>query len=150
MYSIEKGFTLIELMIVIAVIGILAAVAVPAYSDYIARAQVSEASYLADELKSQILESLQNNTCTSSNANIFTSKIGKYGTATISGGIVAALSTTSANSVTGCIITYKVRNANVSPSIANKILVLDLLKNGSLRKNNSTTIDNKYIPKAFN
>lgn len=50
----QKGFTLIELMIVVAIIGILAAIAIPAYQDYTARAQVSEALNLANGLKSTI------------------------------------------------------------------------------------------------
>lgn len=54
--SIQKGFTLIELMIVVAIIGILAAVAIPAYGDYTARAQASEAFVLMDGLKTPLTE----------------------------------------------------------------------------------------------
>ncbi|HGK0032981.1 TPA: pilin, partial [Neisseria gonorrhoeae] len=56
MNTLQKGFTLIELMIVIAIVGILAAVALPAYQDYTARAQVSEAILLAEGQKSAVAE----------------------------------------------------------------------------------------------
>lgn len=56
MKAIQKGFTLIELMIVIAIIGILAVIALPAYQDYTARAQVSEAISLMEGQKSAVVE----------------------------------------------------------------------------------------------
>ena len=56
MKTLQKGFTLIELMIVVAIIGILAAIAIPAYQDYTIRAQVSEGLTLASDIKAGVAE----------------------------------------------------------------------------------------------
>jgi type IV pilus assembly protein PilA len=58
MKNIQKGFTLIELMIVVAIIGILAAVALPAYQDYTVRARVSEGMVLGSGMKTAVTEIL--------------------------------------------------------------------------------------------
>ena len=58
MKTLQKGFTLIELMIVIAIIGILASVALPAYQDYTVRAQVSEGAIAASAIKVGVAEML--------------------------------------------------------------------------------------------
>ncbi len=60
MYKVQQGFTLIELMIVVAIIGILAAIAIPAYQDYTIRAQVSEGMMLAGAAKTAVAESFGN------------------------------------------------------------------------------------------
>jgi type IV pilus assembly protein PilA len=60
MKNLQKGFTLIELMIVVAIIGILAAIAIPAYQDYTIRAQVSEGMVLAAAAKAAVAETFLN------------------------------------------------------------------------------------------
>jgi len=58
MKKLQQGFTLIELMIVVAIIGILAAIAIPAYSDYTAKSQAAEAYTLLDGLKTPIADQM--------------------------------------------------------------------------------------------
>lgn len=62
--SVQKGFTLIELMIVVAIIGILAAIALPAYQDYTVRAKVSEAILAASSCRTSITETVQSTNAT--------------------------------------------------------------------------------------
>ena len=60
MNAVQKGFTLIELMIVVAIIGILAAVALPAYQDYTVRAKVSEVILAASSCRTSVTEAVAN------------------------------------------------------------------------------------------
>ncbi|HEZ7008514.1 TPA: pilin [Neisseria meningitidis] len=110
MNTLQKGFTLIELMIVIAIVGILAAVALPAYQDYTARAQVSEAILLAEGQKSAVTEYYLNhgewpaNNSSAGVASTATDIKGKYvQSVTVANGVVTAtmLSTGVNNEIKG-------------------------------------------------
>lgn len=79
MKVIQQGFTLVELMIVVAIVGILAAVAIPAYSEYIARAQASEALSLMASGKIPLAEWRNDKGgWPSSSASVIVTRAGRY------------------------------------------------------------------------
>jgi type IV pilus assembly protein PilA len=105
MKSLQKGFTLIELMIVVAIIGILAAVALPAYQDYTVRARASEVLLAASSARTSVTELCQiNNGCTGiTNVTIASSKFVSEGTVNAAGTII--VSATDAIGTTSFVVT---------------------------------------------
>jgi type IV pilus assembly protein PilA len=111
--KMQQGFTLIELMIVVAIIGILAAIAIPAYQDYTIRAKVTEGLNLADSAKTAVAESFESGGLTglTAAANSWNSSFvpTKYvtkitmanGAATFPGAITITYNTTAISQLTG-------------------------------------------------
>ncbi|MGE9548466.1 pilin [Snodgrassella sp. CS2] len=142
-----KGFTLIEIMIAITVIGILAAIAVPLYADYSARAQLAEGVNLAGNLKAQVLDNMQHQRCRAQNQSEYR-YTGRYGIAEINTEFPLSNVQNSASAQTGCQIKYTVYSQKASSVLINRYMILDVLANGTLKFNNGT-IDTKYLPKAL-
>ena len=119
MKSVQKGFTLIELMIVIAIIGILAAIAIPAYQNYTIRAQVSEGSSLIGGVETAFDENYANTgTAAATNTAIGIAS-------TIAGTYVSSVSLTGAGQIT---VTY---GSNANTAVDNGTVVWTAYKSAN-------------------
>jgi type IV pilus assembly protein PilA len=139
--QMQKGFTLIELMIVVAIIGILAAIALPAYQDYMGRSQMTEAMTLASGAKTSVSE--------------FYANKGKFPDANASAGLAAADKITGkyveSTTVNGGVITALLKSDGVAEGIRGKELVLSPTTSaGSVQWTckGSTDATAKYYPSS--
>jgi type IV pilus assembly protein PilA len=145
MKKMQKGFTLIELMIVVAIIAILAAIAIPAYQDYLIRTQVSEGAVLADGAKTAVAEFYSNK---GDLTNAKNASIGLAAASSIGGSYVGSV-TAAAGLIT---VKYGVdggtggKKANTKIS-GNTLLLSPVTNAGSISwVCKSSTVSPKYLP----
>jgi len=139
----QQGFTLIELMIVVAIIGILAAIAIPAYQDYTIRAQVSEGLNLSGGAKAAVTEYFQDRGAMPST----NTEAGLANIAEIAGKYVTSVDVT--NGIIN--VTYGGTNNEAHAVITGDVLIMtpSTAQAGSVQWDcSSTTIDNKHLPAA--
>ena len=138
MKNAQQGFTLIELMIVVAIIGILAAVAIPAYQDYTAKGQATEAMVLLDGLKTPISEGMAQDTATGCTIPDGAVKEGKF---------VETITSSVAGTV--CTLTAKYRSSGVATGIAGKTVEMSYNSETGAYTYSGGDLIAKYRPKAW-
>lgn len=134
-FAAQKGFTLIELMIVVAIVGILAAIAMPSYQNYTAKAQSSEAVMLAEGVKRDVeLVYTTDKKCPANGESGIGAALsikGKYVDNVATGG--------TATDVGGCTVVAAFKSAGVSPKIANATISWALVAGDSTSQWDCTT-----------
>ena len=149
--QMQKGFTLIELMIVVAIIGILAAVALPAYQDYTARSQMSEALTLAGGGKVAVAEFWSDRGYFPTNNE----SAGMADPTVIKGNYVASVETGSGNAALDGRIVAVMKSNGVASGIQKGALILSAITStGSVQwacysdalGTDGKKVDNKYLP----
>ena len=142
MKKMQQGFTLIELMIVIAIIGILAAIAIPSYNDYIGRSQASEGVSLMSGGKTPMAEFYADKgRWPTATGSVMGTTTGKYiSTVAITAGSAATQATVT--------ITATMRTTGVNANISGKTITLGTTDGGKIWTCDGGTIDDKYLPSA--
>ena len=148
---IQKAFTLIELMIVIGIIGILAAIAVPAYQDYIAKSQVTEAFSLMNGLKGQLAEYYSANAVCPSNGSVGGAGSVASGSfpldTTINGKYVKRVKVGLSQGADQCALWAEMRSSGVNNNIAGKLISLRMdVTSGSYQFSCYVNFPEKYAP----
>ena len=141
-----KGFTLIELMIVVAIIGILAAIAIPAYQNYTTRAQVSEALNMASAFKSELMAKYgESGACPTSPVDL-----GLDSSGTVNTKYVQSISINTTYSGAICAFDFTFNTSRMNAGVAGKTLTFAMMNyagNGSARwECASSQISQMYLP----
>ena len=138
----QRGFTLIELMIVVAIIGILAAIAIPSYQDYTARAQVSEAVSLSAGLKTPLAEYYQTNGSFPTSPALNASDIAS----TLSGKYVRIVELRNPTTNGIAIVATMKQAGSVAAAVATKLLEINTADGGRTWTCLSNNMDQKHLP----
>ena len=136
MKKAQQGFTLIELMIVVAIVGILAAVAIPAYQDYVAKAQVTEAINILGGAKVDIQENMSQNPAATDCGVPVTPVVGKY-------------TSTAFDNDEGVCTGTSTMAANTNAAVTSKTVVMTYTAATGVWTYNGGTVVAKYRPKAW-
>jgi type IV pilus assembly protein PilA len=146
MSRLQKGFTLIELMIVVAIIGILAAVAIPAYQDYTARAQVAEAVELLTGVKTPLGEFFADKGRWPNDASLG-ELVGNICAAGTTCRYTQSLTQSGGGGTGTVLVTAAMKPANVASMVQSKTVTISSA-DGKLWTCQRGDIDNKYLPAA--